>query len=125
MTKEYNLDSEREYTAPETPRIVEPEPMIHKFPKWVKDTIPYLIGLYLAFNSSGFFLANGDRSEGISKSKIEERIDKRYSNKSGLIKFVFDDLAKPGRELAYLIRGDGEQEKWYKISLKSHSDFFF
>jgi len=108
MIKEYNSNSEREHNAPEAQRIVEPEPMIPKIPKWVKYSILWSVGLYLCLNASSFFLASSFRSAEMSKSEIEEKIDKAFRDKS-LEKFVFDDLAKNGRELAYLIRGDGEQ----------------
>ena len=110
MTKEYDSNSEREYTAPESPRIVEPEPMISKIPKWVKYSILWSVGLYLCLNASSFFLASSFRSAEMSKSEIEEKIDKAFRDK-GLEKFVFDDLAKNGRELSYSIFGDGEEEK--------------
>lgn len=111
MIREYNPNSEREYTAPEAQGIVEPEPSIHKIPEWIKTPISYFMGLCLAASSCGFFLASDYRSEEMSKSEIEERVDKIYGDNGGLIKFVFDDLAKPGRELVYLMGGDGEQEK--------------
>ena len=106
MKKEYDSDSEREYTAPEAPIIVEPEPMI---PKWIKTSILYLALSYLAINFGGFIMASGYRGEGMSKSEIEEKIDEDFGDKGGLVKFVFDDVTKPGRELVYLMGGDGEQ----------------
>jgi len=108
MMKGYDPDSEREYTAPEAPLIVEPEPMFHKIPKWVKYSILWSVGLYLCLNAGSFFLASSFRSAEMSKSEIEEKIDKAFRDK-GLEKFVFDDLAKDGRELSYSIFGDGEQ----------------
>ncbi len=118
MTQEYDSNSEREYNTPEAPRIVEPEPMIHKIPKWVKNPILYcILGAYLSLNFGSFIMASEYRSKGMSKSKIEGRIDRGYSpirvdwKKGRLENFVIDDLLKPGRELAYLIKGDGEQEK--------------
>jgi hypothetical protein len=108
MKKEYNSNSEKEYTAPEAQLIVEPESSI---PKWIKYPISCLVVLYLGLNSGGFFLATDHRIARMSKSKIEEKIDKIYSDRGDLAKFVFDDLPKPGRELAYSIFGDGEQEK--------------
>ena len=108
MKKEYGPDSEREYTAPEAPRIVEPEPSL---PQWIKGPIFYLVLSYLAINLGGFLVTNQYRIKGMSKSKIEEIIDKNNRNAGDLAKFVFDDLAKPGRKLAYRIHGEKEQEK--------------
>ncbi len=115
MTKEYHSDSEREYTASEAQRMVEPEPMTPKIPKWVKDSIFFLVGAYLSLNFGSFIMASEYRSKGMPKSKIEGRIDRGYSpirvdwKKGRLENFVIDNLLKPGRELAYLIRGDGEE----------------
>ena len=111
MKKEYNSNSEREYIAPEAPVIVEPEPMIHKIPGWVKGSMLFLATAYFLVNTGGFIVASTLREGGMSKSKIEEKIDKIYGDEGGLEKFMFDDLMKPGRELVYLIRGDGEQGK--------------
>ena len=107
MIKEYNPDSKGEYTAPEASLIVEPEPMILN--KWIKRLILYSAFLYLSFNSCSFLLVDYYRSVGMSKSEIEEKIDR--VDRSKLEKFVIDDLTKPGRKLAYRIHGDGEQEK--------------
>ena len=111
MIKGYDSNSKREYTAPEAPSIVEPEPMIHKIPKWVKGPVLYLALAYLAVNFGGFIAASGYRGEGMSKSEIEEKIDKDYGDKGRLVKFVLDDLSKPGRKLVYLMSGDGEKNK--------------
>ncbi len=108
MIKEYNSNSEREYTAPEAQGIVEPESSL---PKWVKRSIMYLTLPCLFLNVGGFFAANLYRVKGMSKSEIEERIDKNHRNTNGLVRFVFDDFTKPGRELAYLISGSGKEEK--------------
>lgn len=108
MKKEYNSNSKREYTAPEAPLITEPEPMTPKIPKWLKHSIFWSVGLYLCLNAGGFFLASFFRSAEMSKYEIEERIDKAFNDKSGLEKFVIDDLTKPGRELAYLMRRNEE-----------------
>lgn len=112
MMRKYDPDSEREYTAPKAPRIVEPEPMIHKFPKvpiWLKAPVLSLVYLCVGCNLVNFFAVNHHRIEGMSKSEIEERIDGDHSDKGDLVKFIIDDFSKPGRELAYLIRGDGKQ----------------
>ena len=106
MIKEYNSNSKREYNAPETPRIVEPEPMTPKIPGWVKGSMLFLATAYFLFNTGGFIIASTLRDGGMSKSKIEEKIDEIYRDKGGLDKFMFDDLMKPGRELAYLIHKD-------------------
>jgi len=113
MDKRYDPYPEREYIAPEESVIVKPEPMTPKIPKWIKRPILlYLIlGAYLSYSTGDFFMANKLRKRGMSKSEIEERIDDKCSNMGDLAKFVMDDFSRPGRELAYLIRGDGEQEK--------------
>ncbi len=111
MTKEYNSNSERRYTAPEAPLIVEPESMTPKIPGWVKGSMLFLATAYFLVNTGGFIIASTLREGGMSKSKIEERIDKIYGDEGGLEKFFFDNLMKPGRELVYLIRGDGENNK--------------
>ena len=115
MIREYNPNSEREYTAPEAQGIVEPEPMISKWikypPKWIKTSILSLALSYFSINLGGFIMASGYRGEGMSKSEIEEKIDRDFGDKGGLVKFVLDDFAKSGRELVYLMGGDGEQEK--------------
>ena len=108
MMRGYDPDSEKEYTAPEAELIIEPEPMISKIPKWAKRPILYLVFSYLAINLGGFFMASHYRGEGMSKSKIEEKIDKDYGDKGALVKFILDDLPKPGRELVYLMGGNGE-----------------